>query len=52
MNSVWLFQKVIDNSILGVNFLLRFLIIWMIKQLGYKTISKETRSIMRFVFYI
>ena len=52
MNRVWLFQKVVDNSILVVNFFLRFLVIWLIKKMGYRTISEETVSIMRVVFII
>jgi hypothetical protein len=52
MNYVWIIQQIVDKSIIGVNFVLRLLVIWMIKQMAYKTISLETQSIMRLVFII
>jgi hypothetical protein len=35
-------QMLTDNSVVAINFMLRFIVIWVIKNIGYKTRSEET----------
>jgi hypothetical protein len=39
-------------SVMVINFVLRYIVIWMIGKLCYKTRSLETRDIMYLVFFI
>ena len=52
MTAVAIIKIVTDNSVVVINFFLRFLVIWMIEKIGYNTRSKETSRIMVLVFII
>lgn len=50
MNQVGYIKHVTDQSIVLVNYFLRSLVIWLVKQIGYSTRSKETSRIMQLIF--
>ena len=45
-------KKSIEYSIILINVLLRFLVIWLVKKIGVDTRSNETRQIMIIIFVI
>lgn len=50
MTQVGYIKVITDSSIVLVNQMLRTLVIWLVKQIGYGTRSKETSRIMQLIF--
>jgi hypothetical protein len=49
---VYLFGKLSDWSVILINIGMRYLVIWLVKKLSYRTRSQESRDILIYIFII